>query len=384
MRTGPKLQVVHLFAESVPSLVPVCWIRMLGHVRSRRFQFRVLVSRMSHLPESALRSAKEAGIEIVEIPALADAGDWIYSFRLRLQLKRLLRQWGTDLVHTHHPAAVGPALQCLKGLPEATTVHSLYLDPEFPGRGRLHRDWVRMRLRRRLAGSRRVIARDEHEEKLIEALSIAKRYQLERIPLSVDVEAIQNLQDEHGSLEPISLSPPEHRFGLFVPDVSRGPFKKALFSLRSVFDSSKEVTVWCVVPGGQVREVEKMSRRLRFPEQFHLVSGVLSWEWIGTRVRAAWIPGEDAESDVAAAISSAFGVPVFRFTSLEAHGAAPLGKQRRPPAGLEILKEILLGSADTKMTAPGPAGRDVVAETAELLSRCYNEVLRESRGGSTL
>jgi hypothetical protein len=342
----------------------------------------MLLSRESHLPESALHSAEENGIEIVEIPALADAGDWIYSFRLQIRLRGLLREWGTDLVHTHYPAAVRPALQCLKALPDVAAVHSLYLDPESLGAGWFHRYWVRAALRRRLAATRRVIVRHVEEETLVRALHVAKPYQLERIPLSVDVEAIRDLAPKDGPLEPFQASAPTARVGLFIPDVAQGPFRRTLFSLRSLFDFSKEVTVWCVVPAGQVREVEKTSRRLRFPENFHIVGGILAWEWAGTAVRAAWIPGRDADSDVAAAISSAVGIPVFRSASLKMPGAVLLGEQYRPVGAMDALREIPSDPAKPRMIAPEPVLREEVQETAERLSRCYYDVLRESRGGT--
>jgi len=380
MRIGSEIQVAHLFADSVPSLVPVCWIRILAHLRSRRFHLRVILSRKSHLPESALNLAEEKGIEITEIPALADAEDRIYSFRLRFHLRGLFRKWGTDLIHTHYMAAVGPTVQCLKGVPNVTAVHSLYLDTESLGSGWFHRTWARRKLERRLAAARRVIVQDKNEEALIRAFHIAKRYQLERIPFAVDVEAIRNLEPQAGVPGDFQGSRPEYRVGLFIPDIAKGPFKRTLFSLRSLFDSSKEVTVWCVVPGGQVREIRKMCRRLRFPEQFHLVGGVLPWEWIGSRVRVAWIPGLDTDSDVAAAISSAFGIPVLRFTSLETHRSVSTEKNQRPSVGIEILREILSDPSNRGIVAPEQIERNDVDETADLLCRCYNDVLRESGG----
>lgn len=303
------VRVVHLFAESVSGFLPRLWLHQMLHLEPTEFRFSMVLPDRSSLGAWAEQLCEQRGIEIHEIPALAQLKNPVYALRARLSLGSWCPAGRVDVLHTHFPGAALLAGAARRRLAGVGLVHSLY---SFAGDWKLNRPprllcWG---LRRTTRRAERIITQGHEEEARVLQLEIGKRYQLARLPLAIPSGHLPSVNREEMA-ESLALPGEDRWIGIFLPSLSRRETRELLMNLVPLSEIAPGHQFLCVVPAGRLSESRTLGLRLRLSPRFHFVAGLSRWDEIASELNVAVFPMLGLINVAAAEIALGAACPVW-------------------------------------------------------------------------
>ncbi len=366
---GPAMHVVHLARGLGPD-----------------FETRLLAGRIGEGEGDMAYFARERGVEPIPIPTLGRALSPGRDLRALLTIRRHIREWRPDVVHTHtaKAGALGRLAAILEDVP--VVVHTYhghvlggsYFSPRVTGAYR----WIERRLAR---GSDRLIALTEAQaDEMSGPLAVALRSRFSVIPLGLELDRFLHVDRERVGAEVRGeVGTPEGRrvyaiVGRLVPVKNHDLLFQAW--ARAQLDDAE---LWVVGSGELEAPLRARAAELGIDASVRWLGWRRDLERVNAAVDALVLTSNDEGTPVALIEGLAAGTPVL---STDVGGIREMLARTEssgvvvPPRDEEALAEALRRAPD-ELRPGGAEDRARVAEAFSVAGLCdrvaelYRELL---------